>query len=299
MLRRLFIGTGTGDGQVTVRLLSGDRLHFRRYEMPRVMLHPQILLYNFLLVIFLMMMDARADMESLSTTQRLLMALICAVASIGLIFLMSLAYEHFVAGRKGGVSPHASPFNAVGTALGLVVVVFCYSIFKPEVVMTLPQIVTLWAFFYVLAEVQTHLLMYRVVPKVVRALRAADGLRAVPDAVAGPVVEIGGHVFPAAALLRIEAEGNYLRVVTDAGRHLLPGPFGRTVDALPAGLGQRVGRSAWVASAAVAAVRLDGRELVLRLRDGAEVRVAQARRKAVEDWARRLVQGRATSTQSG
>lgn len=299
MLRGLFIGTGAGDGTVTVRLLSGDRVHFRRYEMPRSLLHGHVLLYNLLIVVFVTMMDARADMQSLQTTQRVVMGVACAVASMGTIFLLSLAYEVFVAGRKGGVSPHASPFVAAGTAMGIGAAVICYAVFKPEVVMTVPEVVTLWAFYYVVAEVQTHLVMYRAIPRAVRDLRAADGVQAEPVAVAGPVVEIGGQVFPAAALLRIGAEGNYVRVVTEAGGHLVAGPFGRVADGLPAALGMRVGRSDWVASGAVVALREAGRELVLGLRDGAEVRVAQARRKAVEDWARAAVQGSTTSTQSG
>lgn len=90
--------------------------------------------------------------------------------------------------------------------------------------------------------------------------------------------------FPAAEVLRLEASGNYVTVVTRKGRHLLPGPFAAVVAQMPAGLGLQVQRSHWVSLGAVEGVRRKGREMWLQVACGALVPVSTALRAEVQAW---------------
>lgn len=87
-----------------------------------------------------------------------------------------------------------------------------------------------------------------------------------------------------ADVLRLEASGNYVTVVTRTGRHLLPGPFSAVAAQMPAQFGRQVQRSHWVALAAVEGTRKTGRELWLRVVCGAWIPVSAALRTDVLGW---------------
>lgn len=82
------------------------------------------------------------------------------------------------------------------------------------------------------------------------------------------------------ALLRIEAQDHYLRIVTDRGAEML---LMRMADAeaMLGAEGLRVHRSHWVALAAVEALRRDGGRWRLVMADGAEVPVSRGYRAQV------------------
>lgn len=90
-------------------------------------------------------------------------------------------------------------------------------------------------------------------------------------------------------LLRLEAQGNYVLVVTAGGRHLLPGPLSAMVARLPESQGRRVHRSHWVAARAVVGMRRSARSLLIDTRDGAKVPVAIGQAAQVQAWAEPLV----------
>ena len=90
--------------------------------------------------------------------------------------------------------------------------------------------------------------------------------------------------FPATEVLRLEASGNYVTVVTRKGRHLLPGPFAAVVAQMPVGLGRQVQRSHWVSLGAVEGVKRKGREMWLQVSCGALVPVSSALRADVQAW---------------
>lgn len=90
-------------------------------------------------------------------------------------------------------------------------------------------------------------------------------------------------------LLRLEAQGNYVLVVTSGGRHLLPGPLSAMVARLPESQGRRVHRSHWVAARAVVGMRRSARSLLIDTRDGAKVPVAIGQAAQVQAWAEPLV----------
>ena len=281
-------GDAAEEGALVVTLFSGDRLHFRRYELVRALLHPLALPYYAVAVVGLTVVPARVEFAQMTVWERLYICGVTAAVALGLVMVMAAVWEWWNA-AKGQVFAHASPFLAIGTLVG----VYCGNVISLKltghVQTTLVQTLLMWAFFHIYGEVVTHLLMYRGMPKIVLSLRKRQP--ETPTSGAGPMVEIGGRRFALALLRRIEAEGNYLRVTVGEARHFVPGPFGKATAALPESAGMRIGRSDWVAAGEVAGVRVEGRELAVVLRCGAAVRVAQARRKAVEDWARGLVSG--------
>ena len=87
-----------------------------------------------------------------------------------------------------------------------------------------------------------------------------------------------------AAVLRLQADGNYVTVVTERGRMSVPGPFAAVVARMPRGIGRQVHRSHWVARRAVLGDRRVGREMRLQTVDGESVPVSGAQVGAVRAW---------------
>ena len=101
-------------------------------------------------------------------------------------------------------------------------------------------------------------------------------------------IQAGNRRYLVAEVERIEAEGNYVRIVTARSRDLQPGPFSQVLSQMPALAGQIISRSCWVATDAVLSHRRRGRELFLMMRDGTELRVATTRRDSVMAWLRQV-----------
>lgn len=266
-------------------VVTGDRLYFRRYEILRALLHRYALGYQLVGVVMLVILPVRAEFGLLSATERLILCGSTGMLLIAVAMVLIFTLERLL-GRNGTVRIHASPIIAVGVLAAVVAGnMILHSYIGTRT--TIAQTLVLWAFFQVYVEALMLLIMYLSMPKIVRDLRKTD---APAEPATGPGVSIGGQMFAVASLQRIEAEGNYLRVTTRTGRHLVPGPFGKATEPLPPQLGLRIGRSDWVAAAAVVGLRTDERDLLVVLECGATVRVSQARRKAVEAWAKGLPQ---------
>jgi len=99
-------------------------------------------------------------------------------------------------------------------------------------------------------------------------------------------VTLFGLSFVTRSICLIVAEEHYVAVIlNDGARHLLRGRIADAVAALPPDLGQRVHRSYWVATAAVAAFRPDKPGAQLVLITGQTLPVARPRLAAVRAWA--------------
>lgn len=275
---------GADSSMTVVTLVTGDSLYFRRYEITLALLHPRTLPFHLLGVTGMFILPAREEFLDLSVMQRVIMCAATGTIGVGLMLLVAFLVERF---RPKGetVRVHASPFIAGGVLGGVLLGNALLQSFT-GVRTGVAQTLVMWAFFHVYVEAFNLLIVYIAMPRIIRDLRAPDA--GAPVAKAGPAVEIGGQSFDVCTLVRIEADGNYLQVLTVSGRRFVPGPFGKVVEELPPALGMRVGRSDWVASLAVAGLRSEGREMAVLLRNGDEVAVAQSRRKAVADWVRGL-----------
>ncbi|MDR7123319.1 LytTR family DNA-binding domain-containing protein [Pseudotabrizicola sp. 4114] len=99
-------------------------------------------------------------------------------------------------------------------------------------------------------------------------------------------VTLFGQVFRTSSISLIAAEEHYVAVILQDGtRHLLRGRIADAVASLPPDLGQRVHRSYWVATAAVAGFRPDKPGAQLVLTTGQTLPVARPRLAAIRDWA--------------
>ena len=101
-------------------------------------------------------------------------------------------------------------------------------------------------------------------------VETAAFMRLVPQDLRGPV-------------LYLQAELHYLAVVTDTGRSLVLYNLRDAIDELGAVAGLQTHRSYWVARSAIESYRREGRQGVLRLRNGDAVPVSRRRMREVED----------------
>lgn len=88
----------------------------------------------------------------------------------------------------------------------------------------------------------------------------------------------------AGALVRVEAQEHYVRLVSQSDSQMLLYRFNDIVAELPVELGMQVHRSHWVAYAAVNALFREGGRLFLSLRDGTKVPVSRKFASAVRTW---------------
>ena len=273
-----------------VVLFSGDRIRFDHLELPRALLHRYMLLFYGVLVVALSQLQLYELLKPLSPAGRLAVVAVSELASV-LFLLLALVIIELTQpkGRRRVLKSSVFSFCAAGISC----VASEFFVDSPSRA-TLPGIlhfIIIWASIHVIVEISTHFVMLQIMRRVLRDMR---GGQAEPMEYRGsPSARIGikGQDFLPDELVRITAEGNYIRVVTRKASHFLPGPFGPVIDGLPKGLGLQVSRSDWVGKVAVAGLRKEGRDLGVALTDGAVVRVAQSRRKAVAEWVEALHQG--------
>lgn len=117
--------------------------------------------------------------------------------------------------------------------------------------------------------------------------RAEDGEELRVDETGEPIPEplvAGTTRVPLAQIQRLEANGNYVLVVTRKGRHLVPGPYGTVAAKMPERLGRRVHRSHWVATGAALRLVKSGRDMWIETVGDVAVPVAASMQEPVERW---------------
>lgn len=138
---------------------------------------------------------------------------------------------------------------------------------------------------YGLAEAVAAVALRTLVPRVQRAVRTGrDALAELSVAEDLTAVHIGKLRMVSADIMRVEANGNSVQIVTKHQRHIVPGPFAAVLAQLPQGAGCRVHRSHWVAAAAVRAVDRDESGLRLLTVQGDVVPVARPVSTEVATW---------------
>lgn len=271
--------------RVEVTLFSGDKVAFGPFELVRTYFHRYMIIHYVLLCFFVILVDTHNGLVNTFLDERARNIAISIAVGVLLLAFMALVLE-YIGYRKGTVRIKGSPYLIAAAAIGVLADILVSN----DDPIPWQGIVMLLLYYYILVEAFAHLLALIVVPRVLNDLRKRRAVVApkAPEQVAAPLqaadsdhVEIGGKRVKADTLIRIMAEGNYLRVLTQKERLYLPGPFGAVVDPLPERLGVRVSRSDWVAAAAAQGIRREGREMFVDLRDGTSVRVANSRQKVV------------------
>lgn len=268
-------------------MFSGDVVRFGPFEFVSTLFHRYMIIHYILLYFFVITFDTRSDHAKLFVDERarnIALSIVCGVLMLMLV-LVALVVE-YISYRWGTVRIKASPYLLAAVTIGIGVDI----LISNESLMPTAKLLVLVVYYFVLIEAFAHMLMLVVVPRVLGDLRGrrpgALPKTVVPVAEPQRVweadhVEIGGKRIKPDTLIRIMAEGNYIRIITKDERIYLPGPFGAVVDPLPEWLGVRASRSDWVAARAAQAIRRDGRDMFVDMEDGTSVRVANSRQKVV------------------
>lgn len=271
--------------RIEVIMFSGDTVAFGPFELVRSYFHRYMIIQYILLCFFVTVIDTRNGFGQMFLDERARNIALSIALGVLLLAIFALVLE-YIGYRNGTVRIKGSPFLLTAAVIGVLVDVTVSN----EAVLPVPGLIMLLIYYYVVVEAFAHLLVLFVMPRVLGDLRrrkagaapkAADPVGPSQVAQDADHVEIGDKRIRADTLIRVMAEGNYLRVVTKDERLYLPGPFGAVVDPLPERLGVRVSRSDWVAAKAARAIRRDGREMFVDLQDGTAVRVANSRQKVV------------------
>lgn len=308
------------ESAVKIRFVTLDEIAFRRGEVSKVARHPAMITFFVLLSGLLILLDANGTRGQIPTTAHIAGYVAKATAAILFIFLSLRVAESKAA--SGQTMQLNGSLICFGAALAAVL--------ASETVITLLtgtgylgflSGIVLTGFYYGLAELVMVILTAYILPRLQMRLRAAEngvsGSRPdparstetaapanLPEFPAGGTVtampvraasslRIGSARIPALDIRRVEAEGNYVRIVTSGARSLLPARFSHVVGQLPAHAGMMVNRSCWVAASAVVAHSRQGRDLYLHLDDGTDAKVAAGRRDAVKAWLQSMEQARA------
>jgi len=95
------------------------------------------------------------------------------------------------------------------------------------------------------------------------------------------VIGLGDKEIPTKSIRMVEAQGNYVRLLTSEGEVMIRKPFLKVMDTLPNALGIQLHRSRWVAYDAVTQVSNERDGLFVTVKGAARIRVAKSRSDTV------------------
>lgn len=267
---------------MTLRCLAAAQTFDSPAEVLRVICHRYVIGHYALGVLGLVVLHQLALRETSPMLQLSISALsLIAFIAVSILYLRLWVRQ---AGTRDHVTVWMSPgfVVAAGAAYGVGQALEWIAAVRHDT--PLPLWVTVAAIF-VCAEAVAALACRRLVPRVQRSLRAGRvALAGLTAAKAAPPLMAGKVRIPVADILRVEASGNYVQVVTAQAQHVLPGPFMSVLAQLPDGAGHRVHRSHWVAMHAVHEVVRTAKGIRLITVTGDDVPVAQPLSPEVEAW---------------
>lgn len=302
---------GADEGRVRLKLLSGSVSFSDGREMLDAFRHRYLLAHYvaftiLLLVLIYLLALSRAPISTIYPA----ILIGCAAALIAGWAYLALSLRLSGAGRSGPVSIRLEP-GLLAAAIALVGAGWLVQgVIAGELIWSPGRAAVLILLAQVWLMLMVGFLMRRTLSRAAGRLRRdrqrAAERRPEPAAVQDPTLAteptqeaepqldvappVQGAQSVLSAVLRLEASGNYVTVVTERGRRTVPGPFSAVVARMPREAGRQVHRSHWVARHAVIAERRVGRELRLQTVDGGSVPVSAAQVGAVRVW---LAQGRA------
>lgn len=258
--------------------MTGDELIIGRDELVPVLLHRNLLVFLAGCVGVLLALDIRGEAVEMPSWQLALFFGLCQCVVIACVTAFLLWRSRRSAEEM--VTIHLSGPTVVA-ALALVLFSEARIWLLGGTVLTSPfDLVSLWFLFYVIGEVEVVLLVTQFGPPILHDLRQG---RMHADKPAAGVI-IGPVELSPAEIRHARAEGNYVDIRTDGGRHYVLGTLSAVMAQIPDGLGRQIHRSHWVAERVLDGFWRDGRDIVVRLDDGTEVRVAQSRQRDILPW---------------
>ncbi len=272
-----------GEG-LHLHMVNGETVRLRRFETFRLMQHRYMVSLYILIWVGLTLVDPSGQTLSTPFDQRLSQygaGVIVVVATLNAIYTGS---ELLFGGRGRVVTLSHPPVVLVVSILGLAASEAVAFYLSGDARITVKIFAVLTVFYFVIIEILLQLVVWLLLPRMLASIRhEAPPPSPSADVALNPVRAGGAKLIPD-AILHMEAQGNYVTVVTDARSYEVPGPFAALLDQVPDGLGLRIHRSHWVARRAVLGHRRKGREMVLDLTYGGVATVALPRQAEVVDW---------------
>ena len=278
----MMVAARGGPPRVTLRFLAGQATFSTPMEVTQVARHRYVLGYFVLGICMaaffhaILFADGKAALEFPIAGISLFVFVTLSILYVRLWVWLASKADHVTVWMPPGFLVAACAANAVSE--------FLHHVSRAEWQGGLPMWIAV-AGIYALAEVVMAVAVRSLIPRVQRALRAGrDVLAIMSRADDTPVLTFGITKISSADILRIEANGNHVQIVTEQKRHIVPGPFANVIDQLPKDAGFRVHRSHWVAAAAVRALERGDRGLRLRTVQGDVVPVSQGLSRDLEVW---------------
>lgn len=277
--------------RLEIVMFSGDRIEFGRFELARALFHRYVVIHYALVCFFLPVVNTRSGLLERGISEQAIIAITSVLAAVLLLLVVVLVLDH-IASRRGRLTVMVSPILFVMATCGVLAADATELLLVDGSIQRWLRTGALSSFYYIIVEAVAHVLILLVMPRVLAEFRTRPRQpepQAIRAAEEKPVqsdvqdhVEIGRRKLKPESVVRISAEGNYLRVVTTQERMFVPGPFSAAVEGLPERVGVQLSRSEWVALPVVRRIRKEGREMFVDLQDGTSVRVANSRQKLVQ-----------------
>ena len=277
---------------IRLRFLLGGHQDFFLHEVWPMLRHPYLLTYYVSSMALTFLVSVVFDGPDLGVTRfALLLPILVLATFIGMVTFAGWIYLVAALRRSDELLDLLISYPL---ALSIIAVQVTTSILWNvllDVPAAAPAITALSLFLvYAFDETFLSLFLRERTARIVEDVRSFHGMpparRTSPPAALQLVA--GAVSFPVTTVLQIQAQGNYVRVWTDSGTHLVPGPFATLLGQLPQTLGCLVHRSEWVATRAVVSSQRQGRTTELGLSNGNTVRVASTRAGNVRDWLAQL-----------
>lgn len=275
-----------GSEGLHVRLINGETLRLRRFEIGRVLMHRYLVATYLVIAMILTFADPSAQQVSAPLRMRSVVYGIGMISTVFCLGAICTIAEMVRGGRGRPVEIHGSVVMFVTSILALAATQVVAIAVVPTHVVQMKVFLILAVFYYVLTEVLIQLAVWLLLDRILAEIRARpeDAGTPVAEGEALAQLQAGGRVFEAAAVLHLEARGNYVAIHSDSGVTEVPGPFGALLDQMPDGLGLRIHRSHWVARRAITGQRKVGRDVLVDLSHGGSAPVAIPRQREVLDW---------------
>ncbi|MBC2834536.1 LytTR family DNA-binding domain-containing protein [Paragemmobacter straminiformis] len=275
----------SGEG-LHVRLINGDTLRLRRFEVGRLLMHRYLMAVYLGVVILLTLADPSGQAVSTPLRLRSLVYVIGLTSTILCLGLTCLAIELWRGGKGKPVQVHGSPIMLFTAAVALGASQIAAVAVVPTHVVQIKVFLILVVFYYVMTEVFIQLVAWLLMDRILAELRDRPEGAVIGDTprAANDMLDAGVRDFPMAEILHLEARGNYVAIHTDSGVTEVPGPFSALIEQMPDTIGLRIHRSHWVARRAIVRSRKQGRDLLVDLVHGGTAPVALPRQREVMDW---------------
>lgn len=268
--------------EVTLNFLAGSHTFSSDREVTRIVRHRYVIGWYFVVVGAVAFVHAILFPDGVA-------ALELPIAGVSIFAFMAVVIFYlrlwvWLSGKTDHVTVWMSPGLLLAACAAHLVADGFHSVTFVHQDFDLPSWV-LVAAIYLSAEAVAALALRTLVPRVQHAVRTGrDVLAELRAAEVLTSVKVGKLRIVSADILRVEANGNTVQIVTRHQRHIVPGPFAAVVAQLPQAAGCRVHRSHWVAEAAVRDVEHDESGLRLLTVQGDIVPVARPTSSEVETW---------------